>query len=216
MVPPLDYIRDPDRIHRESLARIRAEVDLSGLPPGINEVALRLIHATGEADMLPDLAWSADLVLAMRQALSAGAAILTDADMVAHGLIRSRLRAANAVHCFLNDEAARSIGQAGNITRAAASVELWPPHLANAIVVIGASASALFRLLELIDAGAPKPAAILAFPVGFVEAAEAKQALARDARGLPYLLLHGRRGGAAMAVAAFNALAGLQPPSEDG
>lgn len=204
----LDYTRDPDRIHRESIARIRAAADLGHLPAGIDEVALRLIYASGEPDLVADLAWSEDLVAAVRRALADGAAILTDADMVAHGLIRSRLRPESAVHCFLNDPQAAAIGRAGNIARPAAAVDLWPPHLAGAIVVIGAAPVALFRLLELLDDGAPKPAAILAFPVGFVDAVEAKRELARDPRGIPYLLLHGRRGGGAMAVAALNALSG--------
>ncbi len=212
----LHYTRDPDRIFRDSIARIRAEVDLSHLPAGIDEVALRLIHASGETALLPDLAWSDDLVPVMRRALGEGAAILTDADMVAHGLIRSRLNPASAVHCFLNDPEAAAIGRAGNIARPAAAVDLWLPHLPGAIVVIGAAPVALFRLLELLDGGAPRPAAILAFPVGFVDAVEAKQELARDSRNIPYLLLHGRRGGGAMAVAALNALSGLPPPADEG
>lgn len=208
----LDYIRDPDRAHRETLARIRARVDLSQLPPGIAEVALRLIQASGDAGLLPDLAWSADLVPACQAALARGAAILTDSDLVAHGLIRARLPAANPVHCYLNHATARRIGRSQNITRAAAAVELWPPHLAGALVVIGASPSALFRLLELLDEGAPRPAVILAFPVGFVDATEAKQELARDTHRLPYLLLHGTRGGGSLATAALDALTGLGPP----
>lgn len=208
----LDYIRNPDRAHRETLARIRARVDLAGLPPGIAEVALRLIQASGDTGLLPDLAWSADLVPACQAALARGAAILTDSDLVAHGLIRARLPAANPVHCYLNHATARRIGRSQNITRAAAAVELWPPHLAGALVVIGASPSALFRLLELLDEGAPRPAAILAFPVGFVDATEAKQELARDTRRLPYLLLHGTRGGGSLATAALDALTGLGPP----
>lgn len=205
----LDYIRDPDRAHRETLARIRARVDLSGLPPSIDQVALRLIQASGDVSLLPDLAWSDDLLPATLAALASGASILTDSDLVAHGLIRARLPAANPVFCYLNHATARRIGRSQNITRAAAAVELWPQHLAGAVVVIGASPSALFRLLELLDDGAPRPAAILAFPVGFVDAAEAKRALADEPRGLPYLLLHGTRGGGGLATAALDALTGL-------
>ncbi len=213
----LEYTRDPDSAHRLGLARIRALVDLGGLPPGLAEVALRIIQASGDASLLPDLAWSPDLLPAVRAALAAGAPILTDSDLVAHGLMRSRLRAANPVQCFLNHPSARRIGRQNNITRAAAAVELWQPLLAGAVVVIGASPSALFRLLELLDAGAPRPAALLAFPVGFVDAVEAKRDLVRDPRGMPYLLLHGTRGGGAVATAALDALTGLdstplQPP----
>lgn len=203
----MDYLRDPDAIHRESLALIRREADLARLPPGIDEAALRLVQACAMPQIVADLAWDAALPQALRAALERGGAVLCDGDLSAHGLMRSRLPKQNPVHCFLNTEEARAIGREKNITRAAAGVELWPPHLAGAVAVIGESPTALFRLLELIDAGAPKPAAILAFCAGFVGAAEAKAELIREPRGVPYLTLRGRLGGGAMAVAAFNALA---------
>lgn len=206
-----DYLRDPDAIYRLSFEMIRREVDLSRLPPGIDELALRLIHACAMPDILPDLVWSPDLPRAVHDALRNGRPILSDVDMVAYGVIRSRLPADNPVLSFLNTPEAREIGKKKQITRSAAAVELWLPHLQNAVVVIGNAPTALFRLLELLHDGAPKPAAILGFPVGFVGAAESKQALIEDARGVPFATLKGRRGGSAMAAAAINALASWEP-----
>ncbi|HEX6958721.1 MAG TPA: precorrin-8X methylmutase [Ferrovibrio sp.] len=207
-----DYLRDPDAIYRLSFEMIRREVDLSHLPPGIDELALRLIHASAMPEILPDLVWTPGLPRAVHDALQAGKPILSDVDMVAYGVIRSRLPAGNAVLSFLNTAEARAIGQARQITRSAAAVELWPPHLDNAVVVIGNAPTALFRLLELLaEEGAPKPAAILGFPVGFVGAAESKQALIEHAGGIPFATLKGRRGGSAMAAAAINALAAWRP-----
>ncbi|MFC3675765.1 precorrin-8X methylmutase [Ferrovibrio xuzhouensis] len=209
MPPPYEYLRDPDAIYRRSFSLIREAVDLAGLPPGIDALAERLIHACGMPEILPDLAWTPDLPAAVASALAAGKPVLCDAEMVVHGVIRSRLPADTPVLCFLNDPAARAIGRRDGITRSAAAVELWQPHLDGAVVVIGNAPTALFRLLELLAAdAAPRPAAILGFPVGFVGAAESKAALIADADGIPYATLRGRRGGSAMAAAALNALAG--------
>jgi len=208
-----DYLRDPDAIYRRSFEMIRAEVDLSGLPPGIDEMALRLIHACAMPDILADLAWTSDLPQAVHGALQSGKPILSDVDMVAYGVIRSRLPADNKVLSFLNTPEAREIGRKKQITRSAAAVELWLPHLAGAVVVIGNAPTALFRLLELLNnEGGPKPAAILGFPVGYVGAAESKQALIDSApAGVAYATLKGRRGGSAIAAAAINALATWEP-----
>jgi len=205
--PALRYSRDPDRIHREAIRAIRAETDLSGLPAPMAEVALRLSAVSGLTDLAADLRWGGDPGPALRAALSAGAPVLCDTDMVAHGLIRSRLGLSGAPLSFLNSTEAAALGRAQNVARPSAAVDLWLPHLAGAVAVIGEYAAALFRLLELMDQGAPRPAVILALPVGFYEAAEAKAELCRDPRGVPYVTLLGRRGGAAMAVAALNALA---------
>ncbi|PJI39517.1 precorrin-8X methylmutase [Ferrovibrio sp.] len=208
-----DYLRDPDAIYRRSFEMIRAEVDLSGLPPGIDEMALRLIHACAMPEILSDIAWTPDLPVAVHTALRDGKPILSDVDMVAYGVIRSRLPADNKVLSFLNTPEAREIGQRKQITRSAAAVELWLPHLAGAVVVIGNAPTALFRLLELLNnEGGPKPAAILGFPVGYVGAAESKQALIDSApAGVAYATLKGRRGGSAIAAAAINALATWEP-----
>lgn len=208
-----DYLRDPDAIYRLSFEMIRKEVDLSHLPPGIDEMALRLVHACAMPDILSDIAWTPDLPKAVYGALHAGRPILSDVDMVAYGVIRSRLPADNKVLSFLNTPEARAIGQKKQITRSAAAVELWLPHLAGAVVVIGNAPTALFRLLELLNnEGAPKPAAILGFPVGYVGAAESKQALIASApQGVAYATLKGRRGGSAIAAAAINALATWEP-----
>jgi precorrin-8X/cobalt-precorrin-8 methylmutase len=208
-----DYLRDPDAIYRRSFEMIRAEVDLSHLPPGIDEMALRLIHACAMPEILSDIAWTPDLPHAVHRALQGGKPILSDVDMVAYGVIRSRLPADNKVLSFLNTPEARAIGQTKQITRSAAAVELWLPHLEGAVVVIGNAPTALFRLLELLNnEDAPKPAAILGFPVGYVGAAESKQALIDSApAGVAYATLKGRRGGSAIAAAAINALATWEP-----
>lgn len=208
---PYEYLRDPDAIYRLSFELIRREVELSHLPPGIDEMALRLIHACAMPEILPDLVWTPGLPRAVRDALDAGKPILSDVDMVAYGVIRSRLPKDNAVLSFLNKPEAAEIGRQKQITRSAAAVELWQPHLDGAVVVIGNAPTALFRLLELLQDGAPRPAAILGFPVGFVGAAESKQALIDAQLGLPFATLKGRRGGSAMAAAAINALAAWEP-----
>ena len=210
-----DYLRDPDAIYRLSFELIRREVDLSDLPPGIDEMALRLIHACAMPDILPDLVWTPGLPNAVHHALQEGKPILSDVDMVAYGVIRSRLPKDNAVLSFLNKPEAGAIGREKQITRSAAAVELWQPHLDGAVVVIGNAPTALFRLLELLHDGAPRPAAILGFPVGFVGAAESKQALIEaKPDGVAFATLQGRRGGSAMAAAAINALAAWEPRND--
>jgi len=202
------YERDAARIYRESFAIIRAEADLSAVPPDLEPVAVRMIHACGLTDLPAHLAWSPGAGTAARRALAGGAAVLCDASMVAAGITRSRLPAGNQVVCTLRDP--RVPGLAGSLgtTRSAAAVELWREHLAGAVVAIGNAPTALFRLLEMLAAGAPRPAAVIGVPVGFVGAAESKQALTEQAGGVPYLTVRGRRGGSALASAAVNALAG--------
>ena len=208
----IDYIRDPQEITRRSFAAVRAACDVSALPPGLAEMALRLVHACGVPDIVADLVASPGAAAKGRQALRDGAAILCDAQMVAHGITRSRLPAANRVICTLDAPSVAEDARATGTTRSAAAVAAWRPHLAGAIIAIGNAPTALFRLLEELDAGAPKPALILGFPVGFIGAAESKAELARDSRGVPFVALKGRRGGSALAAAAVNALAGDSPP----
>lgn len=196
------YLRDPAEIYRRSFAIIRDEADLSAVPDDLRAVAVRLVHACGMTDIVPDLAWSGDVAARARTALAEGAPVLADARMVADGIIDRALHAAGRVICTLDPDTHVPAGT----TRSAAAVDLWRPHLHGAVVAIGNAPTALFRLLELLDAGAPRPAAILAFPVGFVGAAESKEALIADPRGVPYLALRGRRGGSALAAAAVNAL----------
>jgi precorrin-8X/cobalt-precorrin-8 methylmutase len=196
----MDYIRDPSAIYEKSFATIRSEADLSGIPANAHDVAIRIIHSCGMLDVVYDMRISDDFAQAATAALSKR--ILTDTEMVRHGIIDKRLN----IICTLNDPAAREIGISTQNTRSAAAVELWVPHLAGALVVIGNAPTALFRLLELIDAGAPKPAAIAAFPVGFVGAAESKDELHKNPRGIPFATILGRRGGSAMAAATVNAL----------
>src|SRR5262245_23717645 len=202
-----DYLRNGDDIYRQSFAIIRAEAHLDLLPVDLAQVAVRLIHTCGMTDIVQDLAASPDAVHAGRAALCAGAPILCDARMVAAGITRSRLPADNAVLCTLQHPDVPGIAARFGQTRSAAALDLWRPHLAGAVVAIGNAPTALFRLLELLDEGAPKPALIVGVPVGFVGAAEAKAALAANSRGVPFLTLHGRRGGSAIAAAAVNALA---------
>jgi precorrin-8X/cobalt-precorrin-8 methylmutase len=203
----MNYLHNGDDIYRQSFSIIRAEAPLDRLPTDLVHVAVRLIHACGMTDIVHDLAASPDAVHAGRAALHAGAPILCDTHMVAEGVIRNRLPAENPVLCTLNDPDVPALAARLGNTRSAAAVDLWRPSLAGAVAAIGNAPTALFRLLELLDAGAPKPALILGLPVGFVGAAEAKAALAANSRGVPFLTLHGRRGGSAMAAAAVNALA---------
>jgi precorrin-8X/cobalt-precorrin-8 methylmutase len=205
--PLYTYLRDPDEIRRRSFALVRKEADLSQFPAAIRGLAARLAHAAGDASILADLASSRGAVAAGKRALAAGATILVDSQMVAAGIARDRLRAANPILCTLHAPATKELAMALGTTRSAAAVELWREALAGAIVAIGNAPTALFRLLELIAAGERRPALILGFPVGFVGAAEAKQALAEFGRGLGYITLKGRRGGSALAAAAVNALA---------
>jgi len=203
----LDYIRDGNEIYRKSFTTIRSEANLSILPTELEVVAVRLIHSCGMTDIVSDLAYSKNVVKIARDALKNGAKILCDAQMVANGITRKRLPANNPVICTLNEpEVLELAKQIGN-TRSAAAMELWRSHIAGSVVAIGNAPTALFRLLEMLDQGLPKPAVILGFPVGFVGAIESKAALAENSRGVPFLTIHGRRGGSAMAAAALNALA---------
>lgn len=203
----MNYLRNGDDIYRQSFATIRAEADLDRLPADLEPVAVRIVHACGMPDVVADLAASAGAASRGRTALQAGATILCDAQMVAQGIIRRRLPAANPVICTLNDPRVPELAQQIGNTRSAAAVELWRSHLAGAVVAIGNAPTALFHLLELLDGGWPKPALILGFPVGFVGAAESKAELVTRSRGVPFIALQGRRGGSAIAAAAVNALA---------
>ena len=204
---PLHYIRDGAEIYRQSFAMIRSEAQLDLLPADFNSVAVRLIHACGMIDIVSDLDYSIDAVRVGRKALAHGAPILCDARMVANGVTRTRLPVDNPVICTLPDPQVPELAAQLENTRSAAALELWLPYLGGSIVAIGNAPTALFRLLEMLDRGAPKPALILGFPVGFVGAVESKAALAADSRDVPFLTIHGRRGGSAMAAAAVNALA---------
>jgi len=203
----LDYLRDGPAIYRESFATIRAEADLSRIPADLEKLAVRVIHACGMVDIVDDLRFSPGAGTAGQTALAHGAPILCDARMLANGITRARLPATNAVICTLDGPAVAALAREIDNTRSAAALELWRPHLAGSIVAIGNAPTALFRLLEMLDAGAPRPALILGFPVGFVGAAESKAMLAADSRGVPFVAVAGRRGGSAMAAAAVNALA---------
>lgn len=199
------WIKDPAEIYRQSFATIRSEIDLNAIPADLRDLAVRVVHACGMTEIIADMAWSERAGAAGRAALGHGAPILVDAEMVAHGIIKARLPQANTVICTLNDPAIAGEAVAAGTTRSAQAVDHWLPLLDGAVVAIGNAPTALFRLLELIAAGAPKPALILGFPVGFVGAAESKEALLQS--GLPFVTLRGRRGGSAMAAAAVNALA---------
>lgn len=203
MIP---YLKDPRAIYEASFAAIRAEADLAALPAEIEPVAVRLIHACGMTDIAGDLAYDPAAPGAARAALETGGTIFADCEMAAAAIIRRNLPAGTNVVCTLNDPRVPALAEADATTRSAAAVSLWTDRLAGSVVVIGNAPTALFALLELLDAGAPKPAAILAFPVGFVGAAESKAELAADPRGVPFLTLAGRRGGSAMAGAALNAV----------
>ena len=202
----MSYLTNPDEIYRKSFEIINKEVDLSKLPFDIAPIAERIIHACGMPEILGDLRISPDLASTVSTALLNGAAIFVDAEMLKSAIIPRMLPAHTDVICTLNDPQAAKIGKAKNITRSAAGVELWADKVKNAIVVIGNAPTALFRLLELIDEGMAKPAAIIAFPVGFVGAAEAKQELHNNPRAIAYATLLGRKGGTAMAGAAVNAI----------
>jgi len=206
--PRYRYLREPEAIYRRSFALIRRETDLAAVPKEIEPLALRLVHASGEPGLVADLRWSADAASEGRAALAAGAPILVDVPTVATGIIADRLPRKARVLCTLRDKRVASLARRHKTTRSAAAVELWRPHLAGAVVAIGNAPTALFHLLEMIGAGAPKPALILGFPVGFVGAAESKAALAQNPFRIPYVTLLGRRGGSALAAAAVNALAG--------
>jgi precorrin-8X/cobalt-precorrin-8 methylmutase len=201
------YLRDGAEIYQRSFAIIRAEADLARFSPEEADVAVRMVHACGLVEAAHHIVFGGGLVAAARGALAAGAPILCDAEMVAHGITRARLPAGNEVICTLRDASVPTLAQRLGTTRSAAAIDLWGDKLAGAVVAIGNAPTALFRLLELIDAGGPLPAAILGIPVGFVGAAEAKDALIENSRGVPFLVVRGRLGGSAMAAAAVNALA---------
>ncbi|MFL9868806.1 precorrin-8X methylmutase [Paraburkholderia fungorum] len=203
----LDYIRDGQEIYRQSFATIRAEADLSRIPVDLEKLAVRVIHACGMIDVIDALQFSDGAGAAGRTALAQGAPILCDAGMVAQGITRARLPANNEVICTLTHQDVPALARELGNTRSAAALELWRPYLAGSVVVIGNAPTALFHLLDMLDDGAPRPALILGFPVGFVGAAESKAMLAEDSRGVPYVVIQGRRGGSAMAAAAVNALA---------
>ena len=201
------YLRDGAAIYERSFAIIRAEADLSHFSPEQADVAVRMIHACGQVEVARHIVFGGDVVKAARSALAAGAPILCDSEMVAHGVTRARLPAHNEVICTLNEPRAAALAAENGTTRSAAALEFWTDRLAGAVVAIGNAPTALFHLLDMIDRGVPKPAAILGIPVGFVGAAELKQALAADSRGVSFIIVRGRIGGSAMTAAAINALA---------
>ncbi len=202
-----DYVTDGGDIYARSFAMIRAEADLSSLPADAGPVAVRMIHAAGDVE-LPRLIGVHDrLVGAARAALLAGAPVFTDSQMLASGITRRRLPADNEVRCLLNDPRVPGLAAEWSTTRSAAAVSLWGADLAGSVVAIGNAPTALFHLLELIADGGPRPAAVIGIPVGFVGSAESKTALAQNPFDLPYLVVHGRRGGSAICAAAVNALA---------
>ncbi|MEO0485405.1 MAG: precorrin-8X methylmutase [Pseudomonadota bacterium] len=204
------YEKDPAAIYAQSFGIVRAEARLGRFPDGMDTLVTRLIHACGMVEIADRLDFSADAYAAGQAAMAAGAPVLCDCEMVRAGIIRRSLPADNPLIVTLNDPSVPDLARELGTTRSAAAVELWRPHMDGAVVAIGNAPTALFHLLEALDAGAPRPAVILGLPVGFVGAAEAKAELAANPRGVPFLALRGRRGGSAMASAAVNALsAGL-------
>ena len=202
-----DYIRDGAEIYRQSFATIRAEADLSAFSPDIAQVVVRMIHASGEVDLTEVVAATPNVVVDARAALEAGAPILCDANMVAAGITRRRLPADNEVICTLSHPSVPALAEKLGTTRTAAALELWGDRLDGAVVAIGNAPTALFHLLEMLEAGAPKPAAIVGGPVGFIGAAESKEDLIESGSGVEYLVVRGRRGGSPITVAAVNAIA---------
>jgi precorrin-8X/cobalt-precorrin-8 methylmutase len=200
-----EYEKDGAEIYRRSFATIRAETDLAGLPEDVARVAVRMVHACGQVDLVEDLAFSPDVVARAREALDAGAPVLCDAEMVASGVTRRRLPEGNDVVCTLNDPRTPALAADLGTTRTAAALELWRDRLDGAVVAIGNAPTALFHLLEMVAAGAPRPAAVLGIPVGFIGAVESKDALV--ASDLEHLVVRGRRGGSAITAAAVNAIA---------
>jgi precorrin-8X/cobalt-precorrin-8 methylmutase len=203
----LDYIRDASEIYRQSFATIRAEAELSRFPDDVARVVVRLIHTCGQVDVAGHVAFSDDVVAKTHAALAAGAPLLCDSSMVAAGITKSRLPADNEVVSLVADPRAPALAQRTGTTRSAAAMDLWADRLGGAVLAIGNAPTALFRLLELIDDGAPTPAAVLGGPVGFVGSAQSKQELIERPRRMAYLVVQGRRGGSAMAAAAVNAIA---------
>ncbi|MGY5033868.1 precorrin-8X methylmutase [Streptomyces sp. 900116325] len=201
------YEKDGPAIYRQSFATIRAEADLAGLPADVSQVAVRMIHACGMVDLVRDIDFTPGVVADARRALRSGAPILCDVAMVASGVTRKRLPADNEVVCTLSDPAVPDLAAKLGTTRSAAAMELWRDRMEGAVVAVGNAPTALFRLLEMIEEGAPRPAAVIGVPVGFVGAAESKDALADHPSGLEHLVVRGRRGGSAIAAAALNAIA---------
>ncbi|UQA94391.1 precorrin-8X methylmutase [Streptomyces halobius] len=202
-----DYEKDGAAIYRQSFATIRAEADLTGLPADVSKVAVRMIHACGMVDLVRDLAYTPEVVANARAALRSGAPILCDATMVASGVTRKRLPAGNDVLCTLADPSVPDLAARMGTTRSAAAMELWRDRMAGAVIAIGNAPTSLFRLLEMIEEGAPRPAAVIGIPVGFIGAAESKDALIAHPSKLDHIVVRGRRGGSAMTAAAINALA---------
>ncbi|MGW3656493.1 precorrin-8X methylmutase [Streptomyces sp. NPDC005151] len=201
------YEKDGPAIYRQSFATIRAEADLAGLPADVSQVAVRMIHACGMVDLVRDIDFTPGVVAGARAALRSGAPILCDVAMVASGVTRKRLPAGNEVICTLSDPTVPDLARKLGTTRSAAAMELWRDRMEGAVVAVGNAPTALFRLLEMIEEGAPRPAAVIGVPVGFVGAAESKDALADHPSGLEHLVVRGRRGGSAIAAAALNAIA---------
>lgn len=204
----MDYLRDPAAIYARSFEMIRAEADFAQLPENARHIATRVIHACGMVEIAGDLVITEDFAPAAMKALQSAAPIFVDAEMVRHGIMAQQMKTGNEIICTLNDSRSREIGITKSITRSAAALELWLPNLGGSIVVIGNAPTALFALLEMIDAGAPKPAVIIGFPVGFVGAAESKAELVTNSRGIPFVTIKGRKGGSAMASSVINALTG--------
>jgi precorrin-8X/cobalt-precorrin-8 methylmutase len=207
----MDYLRDGQAIYSRSFAMIRAEADLKRFATDEVDVVVRMIHACGLVALASDVVIHPELVAAARTSLQSGAPILCDAEMVAHGITRARLPMNNEVICTLRDSSVPERAQKSGTTRSAAALDLWLERLGGAVVAIGNAPTALFRLFELLDQGAPKPAAILGIPVGFVGAAESKDELIANSRSVPYLTVRGRQGGSAIVAAAVNALARAEP-----
>jgi precorrin-8X/cobalt-precorrin-8 methylmutase len=204
-----DYLRTPQAIYDKSFAIIREEADFSGMSDPMRSIATRIIHACGMPEILAELSYSNDLPDVAVSAMKNGAPILSDCEMVTHGIIKRFLPANNKIICTLNQSTIPALATKLKTTRSAAAIELWNDHLEGAIAVFGNAPTALFHMLELLEDGGPKPAAILGFPVGFVGAAESKSALAQSPLEIPYITLLGRKGGSAMAAAAVNALSRL-------
>ncbi|MEU6580472.1 precorrin-8X methylmutase [Nocardia sp. NPDC046763] len=203
------YLKDGAEIYRRSFATIRAEADLARFPADVSQVVVRMIHACGQVDLAGDVEFSTDVVAKARAALQVGAPILCDAKMVASGVTRKRLPADNDVLCLLDDPRVPELAARMDNTRSAAALELWSDRLDGAVVAVGNAPTALFHLLDMLDAGGPRPAAVLGIPVGFIGAAESKQALA-EYGGVEFLTVRGRRGGSAITAAALNAIASEQ------
>jgi precorrin-8X/cobalt-precorrin-8 methylmutase len=202
-----NYLRDGTAIYQQSFAIIRAEADLSRFSDDEADVAVRMLHACGMIEIARNIVFAGEVITAAREALHAGAAILCDSEMVSHGVTRARLPAGNAVICTLRDPTIPALAEKLGTTRSAAALELWLDRLEGSVVAIGNAPTSLFRLLEMLDEGAPRPAAILGIPVGFVGAAESKEALIANPHGVPFIAVRGRVGGSAMTAAAVNGLA---------